>query len=393
MKLVKYPLVMSPFVGEEVELVKAIIDSGQWTMGAKVREFETAFAKKVGSRFAVMVNSGSSANLAAVSALFFHSTAALKRGDEVLVPAIGWATTWAPLQQLGLKVRVVDINPDTLNCDVEAYEQAITPQTKMIVTVSVLGNPLDFTRLRALCTRQNLLLLEDNCESIAATHAGKWCGTFGVMGTFSFFYSHHIATAEGGMVITDDEEFYQLLLAIRAHGWNREIPRESPLNQSLAERMKEQYQFLIPGYNLRPMEICGVLGLCQLPKLDKIIATRRANAVAFAKMMEKHPRFRLQRAAHGESSWFSFTLVIKNGSEKERNHLFEHLSARGIESRMITGGCFTCQPMSRYFDYTLATPLTNAIEAHDHGLFVANHGESMSECFTALDEALARFSL
>lgn len=400
-----YPLVLNPFDANDVTQVKATIDSGQWTMGPKVKEFEQQFAKKAGVPFAVMVNSGSSANLAAMTAVLFHSKNFLKPGDEVIVPAIGWATTWAPLQQLGLHIKVVDVDPETLNINVDELEKAITARTKMVVTVTVLGNPMDFTRLRSVCEKHNVLLFEDNCESIGATHRQQWCGTFGFVGTFSFFYSHHISTIEGGMIVTHDEEMYELCLAARAHGWNREIPRASKLNQSLSERMKEQYQFIIPGYNLRPLEISGTLGLCQLPKLDPQLKIRRENALLFQAMMESHPKIQTQSVRDGESSWYAFTMILKNegdnkdqnsyknNDEQKRNQLFEFLHARGIESRMITGGSIDQQPMSRYFNLQKASDLRHANRAHHTGLFVANHGIPFEHGIKALDQALKEFGV
>ena len=179
---------------EEVAAAKAVIDSGFYTMGAQVKAFEEEFAAYHGVAHGIMVNSGSSANLIAVAALCFKAERPLQRGDEVIVPVISWATTYHPLQQYGLKLRFVDVDLQTLNLDVTQLEKALTPKTKAIVAVSILGNPAALDVMRAFADKHGLYLLEDNCESMDAELNGKKCGTFGHLNTFSFFFSHHIST-------------------------------------------------------------------------------------------------------------------------------------------------------------------------------------------------------
>lgn len=382
----KYPLVENPFDAEDLEALNRIIRSGQFTMGPKVSAFEQSFAKKHGSKYAVMVNSGSSANLIGLNALFYKSQSPLKTGDEVLAPALGWATTWAPLRQLGLKVKIVDIDLETLNVDVKAYENAVTDQTKAIITVSILGNPLDFSPLKNLCREKGLLLFEDNCESMGATSQNRPCGTFGDVGTFSFFYSHHMSTMEGGMILTTDPEIHEICLKLRAHGWTRGLPENEK-----EELGREIYTFSLPGYNVRPLEFSGALGLSQLEKLDQKIKGRRENARLFQDMMSSFRSIQIQKEKYGESSWYAFTMILNEGSIKDRNALIRHLRDYEIESRMITGGCFTRHPMARYFEYTESTPLNNALKAHDQGLFVANFSTPMKSKLDLLYKALKAF--
>ena len=386
-----YPLVISPFDDSDIQTLIETIKSRQFTMGPLVKKFETEFAEKMGSRYAVMVNSGSSANLAATFSLLYKKSNPLKKNCEVLVPAIGWSTTWAPLQQAGFRIKIVDVNPETLNVDVESYREAISENTKMIVTVSILGNPLDFENLKKLCQEKNILLFEDNCESIGATVNGKSCGTFGDVGTFSFFYSHHISTIEGGMIVTDDEELYHLCLSLRAHGWARDIPNENYFEKIKSNELRENYNFVVPGFNLRPLEMSGALGLTQLQKLDALVAKRRENALLFAKTMQKHDGYFIQLEKFGKSSWYSFPIILKKGTEEKRNRLFEHLKKNGIESRMVTGGCLTLHPMKEYFDIVEHKRPINAERIHSLGLFVANHSVDMSGMFEALDNALTSF--
>jgi CDP-6-deoxy-D-xylo-4-hexulose-3-dehydrase len=213
-----FPLATSSWDDAEHDAMQRVIASGRFTMGPLVAQFERDFAAQFGSAHAVMVNSGSSANLVAIAAAVLNPEIDLNPGDEVLVPAVSWATTYYPLHQYGLKLRFVDIDIDTLNMDLDLAEQAITERTKAVFAVNLLGNPNDFDRLQKLCDDHGLLLLEDNCESLGATFNGRAAGTFGAMGTFSTFYSHHIATMEGGVVLTDDERLYQMLVSLRAHG-------------------------------------------------------------------------------------------------------------------------------------------------------------------------------
>lgn len=220
-----YVLSDDTWVKDEIEVAHHVIDSRSYTMGEYVNRFEEMFADKFGSKFAVMCNSGSSANLLMVSALVYSGI--LRRGDEVIVTAVSWSTTYFPLSQYGLKIRFVDIDKYTLNLDIQLLEEAITQNTKAVLAVNLLGNPNDFQYLKQICRNYNLILLEDNCESMGAIFDNQYTGTFGLLGTFSTYFSHHISTIEGGVVLTDDEELYHYMLAIRSHGWTRNIPKES----------------------------------------------------------------------------------------------------------------------------------------------------------------------
>jgi CDP-4-dehydro-6-deoxyglucose reductase, E1 len=387
-----YPLVLNPFNSEEIETIIETIRGGQLTMGPEVSLFEKEFAIHTGSRFAVMTNSGSSANLIAAYAFLYRQHQPLLRGAEVLVPAIAWATTWSPLQQLGLKLKILDVNSDTLNVDVDTYLEAITPETKMIVAVSILGNPVDLARLRQICDDKKIILFEDNCESIGATVQGRQCGSFGHIGTFSFFYSHHISTIEGGMAVTDDEELYHILLSLRAHGWTREIPNNQFIGTKKLDEVRQQYNFALPGFNVRPLEISGAVGRKQLKRLNSLVEARRKNARLFTETMKSLEKyFSFQKEDVGNSSWFSFPIILRHGDMNTRNALFLHLANDGIESRMVTGGCLTLHPMIKYFDIIPYKPPAVAESIHQRGLFVANHAIEMGQQFDTLKKSLTRF--
>ncbi len=385
-----YPLVPKKFSKDEIDVAVESLNTDQWTLGPSVRSFEKEFAIAVGSKFAVMVNSGSSANLVAITSFFFKKTNPLTRGDEVLVPALAWATTWAPLWQLGLKARVVDIDLNTLNVETDAFRRAITPKTRMLIGVSILGNPADLQGTKDLCKEKNIHFMEDNCESIAATVGGKQAGTFGEVGTFSFFYSHHISTIEGGMIVTDNEEMYHLCLALRAHGWTRDLPSHSSILPK-SESNFPAYNFLYPGYNVRPIEMTAAIGRVQLKKLGEMVKVRRANAKKFRAMMSKHPKFIIQQEKHGEGSWFAFTLVLPKGHRKERDRLYEVLRDGGIESRMVTGGSFLRHPMAEFYDLSSSGGTEVADRVHDCGVFVGNHDFNLEPQLEKLDKCLSLF--
>lgn len=372
-----YDLASTTWGPEEAAAIDRLVREGRFTMGENVRRLEAAFAAKFGMKHAVMVNSGSSANLVGVAALFHRRERPLQRGDEVIVPAISWATTYHPLQQYGLRLRFVDVDLQTLNMDVSKLEEALTPRTRMVVAVSILGNPAALDVTRAFCDRHGLYLFEDNCESMGASLHGKPCGTFGHLNTFSTFFSHHISTMEGGLILTDDTELDHLCRAIRNHGWARDVPPDTTLYQRYADGFFEAYRFILPGYNVRPLEICGAVGIEQLKKLDGMIEMRRANAEVFVSLFKGDERFIIQRE-NGRSSWFSFTVILNPALRIDRARVMEHLRAADIGFRMITGGCFLRHDAIKYFDYDTVGEIVHANVAHDHGFFVGNHPQDLT---------------
>ncbi len=385
-----YELAASTWGPEEIEAVRKTIDSGRFTMGEQVASFEQEFARYFGMRHGVMVNSGSSANLVAVAALFYKKDRPLQRGDEVIVPAISWSTTFHPLQQYGLKLRFVDVERDTLNMDVSKLERALTPRTRMIVAVSILGNPAAVDVIQKFAKQHNLYFLEDNCESMDAELGGRKTGTFGDLNTFSFFFSHHISTMEGGITLTNDEELDHLLRAMRAHGWTRDLPAGSPLFERRGGDHFEAYRFILPGYNVRPMEMSGAIGREQLKKLPSMTAHRRRNLALFQKVFAGDDRFILQRE-NGKSSSFSFTIILNPERNANREKVFTSLKEAGIGFRMITGGCFLRHDVIKYYDYDIVDGgVPNAELAHERGFFVGNYPQDLSPQIERLHQVLDR---
>ena len=383
---ITYPLATSSWDQAEFDALDRVIKSDMFSMGPEVRAYEEEFAALFGSKFSVMVNSGSSANLLMTAALFFTKNKDLKleRGDEIIVPAVSWSTTYYPLGQYGLRMKFVDIDRETLNYDLEALGAAITDKTRAIMVVNLLGNPNDFAALKRLTDGKNIVMIEDNCESMGATFEGKQAGTFGVMGTFSSFFSHHISTMEGGMVVTDDEELYHIMLSLRAHGWTRNLPKFNHVTgEKSDDPFEESFRFVLPGYNLRPLEMSGALGREQIKKLPGLIAGRRANGKRLQEAVSNHPRFMIQREI-GDASWFGFSLVLREGHNGERAQMVRDLSEKGFECRPIVAGNFAKNEVMEYFDYEIHDTLKNADYIDANGLFVGNHHYPLSEAIEVL---------
>jgi CDP-4-dehydro-6-deoxyglucose reductase, E1 len=383
---IKFPLATASWGQEELDAMQRVIASGMYSMGANVQAFERDFAQYIGSQHCVMVNSGSSANLLMVAALFYTKNSKLKlqRGDEVIVPAVSWSTTYYPLYQYGLKIKFVDIDLHTLNYDLDQLEQAVTDKTRAIMAVNLLGNPNDFERIQQIIGTRDIVLMEDNCESLGATFQGKQAGTFGVMGTFSSFFSHHISTMEGGLIVTDDEEIYQILLSLRAHGWTRNLPKQNLVcSDKSDDPFEESFRFVLPGYNVRPLEMEGALGVEQLKRLPTMIEERRKNGKLLQAALSNHPDVFIQQEI-GESSWFGFSLVIRPCSQLTRKALVVKLQELGFECRPIVAGNFAKNEVVKYFDSEVHGTLTNAEHIDQNGLFVGNHHFPIPEAFAAL---------
>jgi CDP-6-deoxy-D-xylo-4-hexulose-3-dehydrase len=376
---IKYPLATTSWDSLEYEAMQTVIKSGMFTMGEHVKIYEKNFANYLGSKYAVMVSSGSTANLIMVASLFYRKNNPLKRGDEVIVPAVSWSTTYFPLQQYGLKIKFVDIDIETLNFDLDAFETAISPKTRLIMAVNLLGNSNNYQAIKNLIADKNITLIEDNCESLGATFEEKQCGTFGTMGTFSSFFSHHISTMEGGIVCTDDEELYHILLCLRAHGWTRNLPKHNHVSGVKSDDpFEESFKFILPGYNVRPLELSGAIGIEQLKKLPTFVQERRKNAALFIELFHNHPTLMIQKEI-GQSSWFGFSFVIKEGSGIKRKDLVKKLTDNGIECRPIVAGNFAKNEALKWMDYDIHQKLTNADWIDENGLFIGNHHVDMSK--------------
>ena len=377
----RYSLASSSWDEKEIQAIHNVIESDMYSMGKQVAEYEKQFAKAFDSKYAVMVNSGSSANLLMIASLFFRKENRLKRGDEIIVPAVSWSTTYAPLQQYGLKVKFIDIDKDTLNMDLNVLRDAVTEDTKAILSVNLLGNPIDYDELMEIVGDR--ILIEDNCESMGAMYKGKAAGSYGLMGSFSSYFSHHISTMEGGCVVTDDEELYHIMLSVRSHGWTRGLPQNNKLVTKSDNAFEESFRFILPGYNIRPIEMSGAIGIEQLKKLPSMVAQRRDNAKFFKELMSDLDGVRTQQEV-GESSWFGFSLIVD-----DRDDLIKVLDKNQIECRPIVSGNFLKnKELLEYFDYEVYGDLVNAEEVESNGLFIGNCHSDLTEQIKKLREII-----
>lgn len=384
------PLASASWDESEINAMHRVIHSGNFSMGREVAEFEQQFSQYIGSKYSVMVNSGSSANLLMVAALFFIKESPLQPGDEVIVPAVSWSTTYYPLHQYNLKLRFVDIDPKTLNYDLIALSKAITSRTRLIMAVNLLGNPNEFDEINNLILGTNIFLLEDNCESLGAMYKGKYTGTFGICGSFSTFFSHHMSTMEGGIIVTDNEEIYHILLSIRSHGWTRSLPEINMVSGTKdLNSFNESFKFVLPGYNLRPLELSGAIGKEQLLKLPSFIKQRRSNAKYFVQLFENHPFLQIQKEVE-QSSWFGFSFILKQDSNIERQTILNTLKAVGVEYRPIVTGNFFNQPVMKYIDVSEKPILTNADYLDMNGFFIGNHHYDIKTQLDTLYQCLTK---
>ncbi len=368
-----YKLASSSWGPEEIDAIQGVIDEGMYSMGERVNKYEQEFASYFGSKYCVMVNSGSSANLLMIAALFFHSKYKLERGDEIIVPTVSWSTTYAPLQQYGLKLKFVDVDLDTLNIDIAKLKSAVSKKTRAIFAVNLLGNPNQFDEINEIIDDKDIILLEDNCESMGAKYNYKFTGTFGLMGSFSSFFSHHISTMEGGCIITDDQELHEILLCLRAHGWTRNLSENNLLTSLSNDYFEESFKFILPGYNLRPLEMSGAIGLEQLKKLPAFLEQRRKNAELFQKKFQNNANLRIQSEV-GESSWFGFSIILNENARTHRAAILDKLKKSNIEVRpIVTGNFLKNKKLLKFFDYDIGSSMEASENLESNGFFVGNH--------------------
>lgn len=365
------------------------------TMGKQVRSFEEQCAKHFGAGYCNMNNSGSSANLLAIAALTNPAWKNhMKPGDEVIVPALSWATTVWPLIQCQLTPVFVDCDPKTYNFDMSKLEAAITPKTRAIMLVHVYGNPCDMNAINALAKKHNLYVIEDTCESMGATFEGKQVGTIGDVGTMSLYFSHHITTFEGGLTFTNSFEMMELLRVLRAHGWSREADEKERYIKEYPD-IDPRFIFINLGYNLRPTEVQAVMGMQQLPRLNGFVKQRRAARDEYRKLLSKYSDiFAFQEEQKGaEASWFGFGIVLKEKAPFTPKDITSFLNQRNIETRPIIAGNMAKHPALKMFTHRVAGTLENCDTIMKRGFAVGcHHAVSAQACAyvaSCIDEFMA----
>ncbi len=371
-------LIKSTFYNEKEtkeKLADFILKTDILSMGEECKKFEQAFAKKQQRKYSLFVNSGSSANLVLIQALL--NLGRIEKGDKIGISALTWATNIMPIIQLGLIPVVLDCEINTLNISSDILERNID-EIKGLFLTNALGFCGDIEDIKQICLDRNILFLEDNCESLGSRINGKLLGNFGFASTFSFFVGHHISTIEGGMICTDDEELYNMLIIVRAHGWDRNLSSEN--QQKIRDKNKidsffAKYTFYDLAYNCRPTEINGFLGNLQIQYWDKIVAKRFENFKRFQRQIEKNDDFIPLNVNHMELvSNFAMPVICKN------QQLFkiykERFIRNNIEIRPIIAGDITKQPF--YKKYVADNQIYRNINAefiHKNGFYFANNSE------------------
>lgn len=358
MQRLELPLASSTWSTEEIAAALSVLQGGHTTMGLRVEAFESAFAKYIGSKYAVMVNSGSSANLLMVAALVYSGR--LPMHSRVAVPAICWSTTISPLIQFGMTPVIVDVD-ETLNID----PKRIPSNVDAVFAVNVLGRSCPYYEFE-----HNDVILEDNCEALGAEYGGCKTGRFGMMASHSLFFSHHISTMEGGVITTDREDMLEMLLMLRSHGWTRSLPNHKP-------GFGTSWEFKVPGYNVRPTEVQAAIGMEQLAKLPEILGGRRANADVYRKAINhvEHDR---------GCSWFGFPVFAE-----DRKEAFRKLG-KGVEVRPILAGNILRHDIMKHAEFDASGVYPTADHVHDHGFFIGNHAYPIGE---VLYEIAARLGI
>ena len=317
-----YPLTESVLEKADLNAAIKVIKSTKITMGEKTKKIENYFKKKIVKMNALMVNSGSSANLLIFQCLINPMVKRLKPGDEVLVPAICWSTSLWPIIQSGLKVKFVDIDLDTLNISLSDLEKKISKKTKALMLVHALGNCTDMKKLTNICKKNNIILIEDTCEALGSTYRNKPLGTFGEFSSFSFYYSHHITSGEGGMVCAKNSKYLEIIKSLRSHGWSRDLIK----SKNIANKYKnidKNWIFINSGFNLRPTDINAAIGIEQLKRIKKILSIRKYNFFKIKNELIKNKKYNhqfsiLEDQKYSNIAWFGIPFIL-NSEDKNIN--------------------------------------------------------------------------
>jgi CDP-4-dehydro-6-deoxyglucose reductase, E1 len=368
------PLISPSYGADEIiESIDSLVSS--WvTSGKKVDLFEKKFADYIGVKYAVMVNSGSSANLLALNVLSNPLIDKISKHSEIITPAVTWATTVYPMINIGAKPIFVDVDPETYTINHNSIEDAISKKTSCIMPVHLLGNSCNMKKINNISKKYNLSLIEDACEAHGAEFSGKKVGSFGDFSTFSFFLSHHITTIEGGMVLTNNKKLYELAKSMRAFGWIRDLPNKKQISGKYP-LIDQRFLFTNMGFNLRPTEIQGAFGIHQIKKLETFVKIRRSNAKYWDKKFAhlKDIFYLPKETPNSKHSYFCYPLTICDGINFSRQDMVNFLKKKKIETRPIMAGNMTEQPSMNLFNHKISGNLKNSQRIMKSGFFFGNH--------------------
>ncbi len=381
------------FDSEEIVAFTKQMLTTRVTMGEKVKEFEKKYAEKYSYSHGVSNNSGSSANLLMMSAITSSMTKDnLKKGDEIILPALTWSTTVWPVIQCGLIPVYVDCELDTFNMDPNKIEDAISEKTKAIFSVPIYGNPCDMDAIVSICKKYNLQLIEDCCESMGALYKGIPVGSFGRVASFSFYYSHHITTLEGGICVTDDFDLAEMMRIIRAHGWVRQVEDRDKWTNKYPN-FDPKFLFVNEGYNLRITEPQASMGLIQIDKLEGFIDKRISNSKKYLDIFDKYSDFfSFQKTTIGsKNSHFGFPFVVKDNKIFSRDEICKYLNNNGIETRPIIAGNLARQPANSLFEHRISGELINSDIIMDNGFSIGVHQSLCDDSINYVEKVFENF--
>ena len=363
----QYPLIDDAFEISDLMAGINVLLKGKITMSEITIKFEKEFAKFVGSKYALMVNSGSSANLLSFFCLINpKNKLRLKQNDECLIPALCWSTSLWPIVQSGLKPKFVDVDLETLNLNIKDLKKKITKKTKAILAVHILGNSTNMAELLKVSKKYNLTLIEDTCESLGSKYKNKSLGTFGRFGTYSFYPSHQITSGEGGMIVCNDKKDYEILHSLRAHGWDR----------GLNNKNNKSFNFINSGFNLRPMDLTASIGLSQLRKLNRFKKQRSINREKIIKMLLKSNKWKeqftfIKPIKNLKPSWFGLPILLNKKYVFRKKRFLNYLNKKKIETRPIISGNFLNQPCVKLYGLKNNNEkFLGSQEIEDRGFFV-----------------------
>jgi len=376
----KYPLLENAFSSEDIFSGIKVLLSQKITMAEITKKFEYEFAKYIGVKYALMVNSGSSANLLASFALVNpQKKNYLKRGDECFIQALCWSTSLWPIIQAGLIPKFIDVDLNSFNLNIKSLEEKITKKTKAIMVVHVLGNSSNIEKISNIAKENNIFLIEDACESLGSKYGDKFLGTFGDFGTYSFYYSHQITSGEGGMIVCNSKEDYQLIYSMRSHGWDR------GLNDNSKKKTLPSFNFINSGFNLRPLEVTAAIGFSQFKRLNSMMKIRSENRAKIIDKLTISPLWKnqftfLHNSKKVKPSWFGLPILINKKYIYKKKKFLDFINKKGIETRMILSGNFMNQHSIKLYKLNEKNTLyNNAQEIEKRGFFIGLHTQSINE--------------
>ena len=368
-----YPLVENPYRKKDINSAIKVLKSNKIISGIKTINFQNSFKKKIKTNNALMVNSGSSANLLALQCLINpYRQKRLKRGDEILIPSLCWSTSLWPIIQSGLKPKFVDIDKSTLNIDLNDLKSKISKKTKGILIVHVLGNSTNMDELMKIKNKNKLILIEDTCESLGTKFKNKYLGSYGEFSSFSFYSSHQISSGEGGMICCKDNKDFEIIKALRAHGWSRGLKNEKKISKE-NKHLDKRFIFYNSGFNLRSTDIAASIGLSQFKDLDKFIKTRNINRKKIINELDKSKKIRdkitvIKENDGVKASWFGIPIILSKKIKK--NRFINKLEKNGVETRPIISGNFLKQPSVKKYKLNRKINLNKADYINKYGFFI-----------------------